>query len=264
MPEGHVILRAAKRLAAGLEGERIVRVTARGPDLVAARARQRLEGAVLTAAEPRGKWLMIHFDNGMSLLSHLRMDGAWHVYRSGERWRRSGRSAWVVLDSGRWQGVNFDGPILELHRTSELLRDARITELGPDILAAGFDDVEYVRRMRTAPDAQLGDALMRQRLVCGIGNIYKNETLFLTGTSPWQTVAQTPDELLLRMREVCSKIMLEGTLDPRAITYHGPGPVGRWVYGRTGEACRSCGARIQTAHQGDEQRITWWCPLCQP
>jgi endonuclease VIII len=263
MPEGHTIHRAARRLRSALLGHCMERVEARGPHLQLAKAEQRLTGSVVQGIEARGKHLLIHFDNGYSVHSHLRMDGAWHLYRSGERWRKPRRAAWLVLDTGEWQGVNFNGPILELQPTEELERDGRLLALGPDLLVEPFDDADYLRRMRANDWREIGDAVMQQRIVAGIGNIYKNESLFMTRTDPWRTVASLGDEQLVELRELATRIMTDGILDPRAITYRGPGPAGQWVYGRNGRACRTCGTSIRMREQGDDRRITWWCPRCQ-
>lgn len=263
MPEGHTIHRAARRLASVLKDRRLERVVARGTHLVAAKAEQRLLGATVTDVEARGKHLLVHTDAGYSIHSHLRMDGVWHLYRRGERWRKSRRRAWLVLGSGEWDAVNFDGPILELHPTDELLRSRVLTELGPDVLIDPFDDAEYLRRMRRDGDRELGDAIMDQRNVAGIGNIYKAESLFLAGANPWRRLREVPDEQLLAIREVATRIMHDGILDARAITFTGPGPPGQWAYGRAGKACRRCRTAIEARKQGENQRTTYWCPVCQ-
>jgi endonuclease-8 len=263
MPEGHVLHRAARSINAAIKGKVMERVSARNPSLAQAGASRRLTGAVMTGADARGKTLLLNFDNGYSIYSHLKMDGAWHTVRTGERWRTPGASVWLVLDSGEWQALNINGPNLELHVTEQILRDKRIASLGPDVLVEPFDDEEYLRRMRTEEWRELGDAIMQQRLVAGIGNIYKAESLFMAGLSPWRRVADTSDEELIELRRIASKIMLDGVLDPRAITYRGSGPVGRWAYSRGGEPCRRCSTPIESRLQGTDQRITWWCPVCQ-
>jgi endonuclease-8 len=263
MPEGHTIHRAARRLASVLTDRRLDRVVARGPHLVVAKAEQRLLGTTVTGVEARGKHLLIHTDAGWSIHSHLRMDGVWHLYQRGERWRKSRRRAWLALGSGDWDAVNFDGPILELHPTDELLRSRVLTELGPDVLVEPFDDDEYLRRMRRDDDRELGDAIMDQRIVAGIGNIYKAESLYLAGANPWRRLRDVPDEQLLEIRRVATRIMHDGVLDARAITFTGPGMPGRWAYGRGGSACRRCGTPIEARTQGENQRTTYWCPTCQ-
>ncbi|MBC7645271.1 MAG: Fpg/Nei family DNA glycosylase, partial [Thermoleophilia bacterium] len=241
----------------------IMRVAARGPNLREAHAVERLTGTSLDKAEARGKILLLHFSNELSVHSHLRMDGSWHIYRSGERWRKPGNAAWLVLDTGEWQAVNFHGPILELAPTDATLRDTRVTRLGPDILVDPFDDAEYLRRMRGDSWREIGDAVMQQALVAGIGNIYKSESLFMSGIDPWRTVASLSDEQLVNIREVATRIMIDGVLDHRAITFRGPGPAGKWVYNRSGVPCRRCGASLLSRDQGRDQRTTYWCTRCQ-
>lgn len=263
MPEGHTIHRAARRLRSVLEERPLDRVEARGAHLVEAHAAERLLGATVRAVEARGKHLLVHVDRGLTIHSHLRMDGVWHLYRHGERWRKSRRRAWLVLGAGEWDAVNFDGPILQLHRTDELDLVPALAQLGPDVLVEPFDDAEYLRRMRGAGDREVGEAVLDQRLVAGIGNIYKSESLFLARIDPWRRIEQLSDGELLRIREVASRIMLDGVLDARAITFRGPGPAGQWAYGRAGRPCRRCGRPISARPQGEHQRTTYWCADCQ-
>jgi len=263
MPEGHSIHRAARRIRAAIGGAVMERVEARGPDLVEVKAEQRLAGSTLVETEAQGKHLLLHFSSGCSVHSHLRMDGAWHVYREGERWKKGSRRAWLVLGGGGWLAVNFDGPILELHPTEELRRDSRLLRLGPDILGDAFNDDEYLRRLRRNHHLEIGEAVMRQDIVAGIGNIYKNESLFLSGTSPWRRIAELDDDELLAIRTTATRIMTDGILDSRTITYTGPGRPGQWVYGREAKPCRRCGRELSSCKQGVDQRITWWCASCQ-
>jgi endonuclease-8 len=263
MPEGHTIHRAARRIRSVLQDQRLDRVAVRGQHLIEAKAETRLRGSTVTGVEARGKHLLIHTDAGWSIHSHLRMDGVWHLYRRGERWRKARTRAWLVLGAGEWDAVNFDGPILELQRTEDLLRDPALTELGPDILVEPFDDAEYLRRMRRNDAREIGDAVLRQRIVAGIGNIYKSESLFMTGIDPWRRVSSLDDADLVRIREQATRIMRDGVLDARAITYTGPGRPGQWAYGRSGLPCRRCGTAILSARQGEDQRTTYWCPSCQ-
>lgn len=263
MPEGHTIHRAARRLASVLKGRPLERVEVRARQLVQVGARERLLGASVTDVEARGKHLLVHTDAGCSIHSHLRMDGVWHLYRVGERWRKSRRRAWLVLGAGEWDAVNFDGPILELHPTRELLESRALTQLGPDVLVEPFDESEYLRRMRTQAPRGIGDVVLDQRVIAGIGNIYKSESLYLAGIDPWRRVEDVTGEELLELRRVATRIMLDGVLDARAITYRGPGPAGRWAYGRAGQPCRRCRTPISHAAQGEEQRTTYWCPRCQ-
>ncbi len=263
MPEGHTIHRAALRLRTVLLDQPLERVQARGAKLVEARAAPKLDGAIVTGIEARGKHLLVHVDRGLTIHSHLRMDGVWHLYRVGEPWKRARVRAWLVLGSGEWDAVNFDGPILELHHTDRLDLVHSLATLGPDVLADEFDGHEYLRRMRRDDAREIGDALLDQSLVAGIGNIYKSETLMLALVDPFRPVGDLDDETLLRIRETATRIMRDGVLDARAITWKGPGPPGRWVYSRAGQRCRRCGGLIQSHAQGENQRTTYWCPRCQ-
>ncbi len=264
MPEGHTIHRAARRLRSVLADRPLERVQARGAHLVEAHAERELAGATVTGVEARGKHLLVHLDRGVTIHSHLRMDGVWHLYRRGERWRKARSRAWLVLGAGEWDAVNFDGPILQLHRTDELDQVPSLAQLGPDVLVDPFDDAEFVRRMRsTDGDRELGDAIMDQRLVAGIGNIYKAESLFIARIDPWRRMRDVTDDELVRIREVATRIMHDGVLDARAITFRGPGPAGQWAYGRAGRPCRRCGRPIQSRPQGEHQRTTYWCGACQ-
>lgn len=263
MPEGHTIHRAARRLASVLTGNQLERVEVRGAHLTEARAAEHLRGATVTSVEARGKHLLIHTDTGWSVHSHLRMDGVWHLYRHGERWRKSRTRAWLVLGAGDWDAVEFDGPILTLQRTEDLAHDRSLTDLGPDILVEPFDDAHYVSRMRGSSELEIGEAVMRQQLVAGIGNIYKNESLFLAQIDPWRRVSDLRDEELVRIRETATRIMHDGVLDARAITFKGPGRPGRWAYDRFGLPCRRCRTPIDRRKQGADQRSTYWCSTCQ-
>jgi len=168
-----------------------------------------------------------------------------------------------VLGAGEWEGVNFNGPILELHRTDDLVQSKEIRSLGPDLLIEPFDDEDYLRRMRANNVREVGDAVMRQRIVAGIGNIYKSESLFMTRIDPWRPVSTLEDAELVTLRELATRIMTDGIVNPRAVTFKGPGAPGNWAYGRAGLACRVCGTRIRSAPQGDDRRTTFWCPSCQ-
>lgn len=263
MPEGHTIHRAARRLRSILDGNELDRVEARGVHLVEARAAEQLRGATVTGVEARGKHLLVHVDRGLTVHSHLRMDGVWHLYRDGERWRKSRRRAWLVLGAGEWDAVNFDGPILQLHRTDRLDLVPSLAQLGPDVLVDPFDDGDYLRRMRSDGSREVGDAVLDQRLVAGIGNIYKNESLFVARVDPWRRIEDLADDDLVRVREVATRLMHDGVLDARAITYRGPGPAGRWAYGRAGLPCRRCSGPITSKPQGVNQRTTYWCADCQ-
>ncbi|HET8976075.1 MAG TPA: DNA-formamidopyrimidine glycosylase family protein, partial [Solirubrobacterales bacterium] len=171
MAEGDTIHRAARSLDAALVGS-AVGVRTPGPRRPDGRAAAELEGRTLESAEARGKHLLLRFEGGLVLHSHLGMRGAWHLYRAGERWRKPARSAWIALSGNGAEAVNFNGSSLRLVRERELARDPRIARLGPDILGPGFTDEQGAAAIRRAdPRRELGDALLDQALVAGIGNI---------------------------------------------------------------------------------------------
>jgi endonuclease-8 len=211
----------------------------------------------VTAVEARGKHLLLHFEGDLVLHSHLRMTGSWGVYGPGERWRRSPRRAWLVIGSGGSEVVEFDGPLLELLTEARTRTDPRLCGLGQDVLGEHFDEAALIRRIREDdPTRPFGDALIDQRTIAGIGNIWKSESCFAAAADPWKPVGLTADETILAAitfaREAMAHSAREGFIArPRA------------VYGRAGEACPRCGTEIRGAGQGEGNRTTYWCPDCQ-
>jgi len=185
------------------------------------------------------------------------MGGKWGVYERGRRWTRSPRRAWLVIRTPEHEVVQFDGPVLELMSDGRTRFDQRIAGLGPDIIAPDFDEALYLRRLREDGQTRgIGDAVLDQRNVAGIGNIWKSESCFLAEVDPWRPVADTSDEEALRIvREARPAMQLSAE--------GGPGLQKPWVYRRDGTPCRRCGARIRARGQGDDNRTTFWCPGCQ-
>jgi endonuclease-8 len=255
MAEGHTILRAGQRLEAALLGKQIRDVKAPQPRHRLERWPELLRGRRLERVETHGKHLTLRFDGDLAIHSHLRMNGAWDVYRRGSRWRRSPRSAWLVLSTDDHEVVQFGGPVLEVMTGRRARRDPRLARLGPDILAPDFEPTAAISRLRADPTRELGDALLDQRLVAGIGNVYKNEALFAARVSPWRRVGGVSDAALRDVLREARNQMLAWVA--------GKARVGR-VYRRAGRACPSCGTRIRSRGQGDNNRITYWCERCQP
>ncbi len=252
MAEGDTILRIANRITEALAGE-VVNAGAPSP-----RGRTagvgRLDGRVLTGVEARGKNLLLDFD-GLVLHSHLGMSGSWHVYSRGERRRKPSRLAWAVLGGSDHEAVQWGGPTLRLLRTEQLRRDPKLRGLGPDILASGFAAEAAIVRMRRADQQRpLGDALLAQGLLAGVGNIFKSEGCFGAGIDPGRRLDELSDA------ELGEAIAATRTLMERSVrSGRRPGE----VYRRAGEPCRTCGSRILSAGQGDSNRTTYWCPRCQ-
>ena len=266
MPEGDTIFRTAEVLRAALVGRRITSARAqaqpalrRVPDLT------RLIGATVTHVEARGKHLLIGFENGFTLRSHLRMTGSWHRYRPGERWRIPLRRASAILETNESVAVAFDTPVVELLTDADLRRSRALLTLGPDLLSRDFDADEALRRLRERDGEELGNALLDQRAVAGIGNVYKSEVAFLVRLDPWAPVAASDDAELLGALRTARRLLQANTRGGARVTTGSPiRGQGLWVYGRVGRQCRRCKTKIEVARQGELARLTYWCPRCQP
>jgi len=182
------------------------------------------------------------------------MSGSWHVYRRGEVWRKPAGGAWAVLRGASSEAVQFGGPTLRLLRTDALRRDPTLSRLGPDILDTDFDAETVARSLRAQPHRTLGDALLDQTLVAGIGNIFKSEACFAARLDPWQPIDKLTDEELTEVSAAAHELM-------RGAVEHGRAD--RAVYKRGGRPCPTCGAPIASRGQGDANRTTYWCPSCQ-
>ena len=270
MPEGDTIHGAARRVGAALVGREIVSLETPQPRHRLDRWPQRLAGRSIRSVDARGKHLLLRFAGGLTLHSHLRLGGSWHVYRRGERWRRSPRRAWLVLRTPEHEVVQFDGPVLELMTDARTRSDPRLASLGPDVLATDFDEAAYLARLREDDGTQgIGDALLDQRNVAGIGNVWKSEGCYLARLDPWRAVADVFDaEALAVVREV-RPLMRRSAVRGGWIESYRPArglvAEGRptWVYGREGLPCRTCSTPVRARGQGDDNRTTFWCPECQ-
>lgn len=266
MPEGDTIYRTAEVLRAALVGRTITAARAqprpglrRVPDLT------RLIGASVTSVVARGKHLLIGFDNGMTIRSHLRMSGSWHRYRRGERWRRPERQASAILETADAVAVAFNTPVVELLTDAELRRSTPLNTLGPDLLGRSFDIEEALHRLRARGEMELGNALLDQRAVAGIGNVYKSEVLFLERLDPWAEVRRLGDGELESALRTARRLLQANVRGGERVTTGSPARgQGLWVYGRAGRPCRRCGTAIEMRRQGDLARLTYWCPSCQP
>jgi endonuclease-8 len=270
VPEGDTLFRTAAGLRPYLVGRTVIAARTGGPGAVP--QVERIVGHEITAVDALGKNLLIRFDNGLELRTHLRMNGSWHRYRPGERWRRPPARARLVLEVPGAVAVCFDAPVVELlERRAESLH-APLGGLGPDLLAPEFDLDEALRRLRdpSRADTTIAEALIDQRALAGIGNVYKSEVLWLEQVSPFAAVADVDDEALRRLVLTAQRLLVlnaSAKRGPERVTTTGdrgaPGPL--YVYGRTGRPCRRCRTAIARAHQGtDLPRSTFWCPACQP
>lgn len=266
MPEGDTIFRTADVLRAALVGRRITGARAQArPGLRRVPDLSRVLAATVVSVEPRGKHLLIGFDNGLTLRTHLRMSGSWHRYRPGEPWRRPAREASAILETAASVAVAFNTPTVELLTDADLRRSRPLHELGPDLLSRDFDTDEALHRLRERDGEELGNALLDQRAIAGIGNVYKSELAFLERLDPWAQVAAFDDAELLGVLRNARRLLAANVRGgARVTTESAARGEALWVYGRAGRPCRRCGTAIRSARQGELARLTYWCPRCQP
>jgi endonuclease-8 len=274
MPEGDTIFRAARTLNHALAGEVVTRFETAYAPLASVHDQTPITGRVIESVESRGKWLLLHFSGDLILVTHMLMSGSWHIYRPGERWKRSRSHMRVVLGTCAWEAVAFDVPVASFHTARSLKRHTAIPSLGPDVLGETFARDEAARRLLARPDQEIGNALLDQRVLAGIGNVFKSEVCFACKVHPFRLVST------LHRREVeclldTARKFLAANAGPNAsgaiVTYTG----GRrttgqsneaarlWVYRRNGQPCRRCGTAIAMRKQGPGARSTYWCPQCQ-
>lgn len=255
MPEGDTIAYAARRMRPVLVGAVPDAIETPNPRHALDRWPERLRGRRVTAVRTHGKHLLVDFEGGLVIHSHLRMTGAWAVYGAGKRWTR-GR-AWLVLEHDGAAVVQFGGPVLELMTAARARSDPRLRLLGPDVLADEFDYAGFLSRLRADdPTRGIGDALLDQRNVAGIGNIWKAEGCWEARIDPWRRVADVSDAEARSIIELVRPRML-------ASAEHGRMPQQPSAFRRVGWPCPRCGARIAARGQGDDNRTTFWCPGCQ-
>lgn len=295
MPEGDTVWLSARRLDAALAGQRVLRSQFRVPALAGAD----LAGSTVLGVTSRGKHILARFGpseavgtgvgagagstatsptghdteppsrpspaSGLwTLHTHFRMDGSWRVFMPGEGWRGGpAHEVRVVIETAQAIAVGYRLPVVDLVLTADESR--LVGHLGPDLLGPDWSPDEAVARLRQHSDTQVGVALMDQRLLAGIGNLYKSETLFLAGLNPWTAVGQVKD--LPAVVALARRLLLANRDRWEQVTT-GVNRRGEqcWVYGRAGQPCRRCATRIMIDEQGPlrQERSTYWCPRCQP
>lgn len=257
MPEGDTIAYAAHRIRPVLEGRIPEEIETPHPRHALDRWPERLRGRTVVSVDTHGKHLFLRFEGDLVVHSHLGMIGVWGVYAPGRRWGRSARRAWIVLRSAGHEIVEFDGPLLELMTEGRTRFDQRLAALGPDVLAEQFDHARFLGRLRGDDQTRfIGDALLDQRNLAGIGNIWKAEGCWEAAVDPWRRVAEVTDlQAVAIVDAVRPRMMRSATLGHRAIQPR--------VYGHAGRPCPRCGAAIVVRGQGDANRTTYWCPECQ-
>ena len=259
MPEGDTIFRTAQSLRRWIGGRTITATR----DRVTGLHSDRLVGSTLEQVETRGKNLLIAFSPiGLTLHTHMRMTGSWHVYPAGMKWKRPERQMKLLLESEGRLAVCFNAPVIELNPTTDEHRNTAITSLGPDVLAIPLDIPAILRRARTWPrELAIGEMLINQRVLCGIGNIYRAETLFLCAVHPWTPQSLVSDDALAALVRTAADLMHANLVS--IDRNFGSGPDRPWVYRRTGRPCRRCTTPIAARAQGPAVRMAYWCPACQ-
>lgn len=259
MPEGDTIHRVADRLRPALAGQRLERFEA--PRAVGPRPRA---GTEVAAVEARGKHLLIRFAGGITLHTHLRMTGTWHLYRSGQRWRLPPYLARAVVAVPGWEAVCFKAPVVELYREPPAGLPHPLDHLGPDLCREDADLDEVLRRVAARADerTEIGPLLLDQQVAAGIGNVFKSEVLWACGVSPFALVADLDDDTRRRLVTTAARQLRANVRLPGSRTTVPGG--GLAVYDRRGRPCRRCGTPIRSRKQGEDPRVTYWCPTCQP
>jgi len=272
VPEGDAIFRTARTLQRALAGRTVTRFESVLPALTRVHDDAPITGRVVERVEAAGKHLLVRFSGGLTLRTHMRMSGSWHIYRPGERWQRPRRDMRVVVATDAFEAIAFNVPVAEFLDERDAARHRELRALGPDLLGETFDETEALHRMRAHDSDAIADVLLNQRVVAGIGNVYKSEVLFVQGTSPFALVRDLDDERLRSILQTARRLLIANVtmLDAAITTYigyrRGTGrdeSQRRHVYGRARKPCRRCGTAIRVQPQGPHVRLTYWCPRCQ-
>jgi len=279
MPEGDTIFRAARALNRALGGKLVTGFETGLAPLARVNDDTPIAGRTIEKVESRGKWLLIHFSGDLILVTHMLMSGSWHIYRAGERWRMGRSRMRAVIRTAEWEAVAFNVPGAEFHTARSLERYTQIPKLGPDVLSGDFTVESGARRLAeyaaANPQAEVAVVLLNQRVLAGLGNVYKSEVAFSAGVNPFRAMSTLTPREMEQMAEFAQRYMQVNVLDGSGdgiATYFGnrrtTGNSNRderlWVYGRQGQECRRCGATIMMRKQGEQARSTYWCPSCQP
>jgi endonuclease VIII len=273
MPEGDTIFRAARTLHRALAGQTVTHFESVFPMLTRVHDDTPVTGRTVESVRSSGKHLLMAFSGDLTLRTHMRMNGSWHIYRPGERWQRPRQDMRILVATAAYVAVGFSIPVAEWLRGRELRRSKDLTSLGPDLLADEFDDAEAFRRVRARSSEPIAEVLLNQRVLAGIGNVYKSEVLFAGGVHPFATVGELSDQQISTLLATARKFLRANVTEGLAAmtTYMGfrrttrrDDPSARlWVYGRAGEPCRRCDTPILIDKRGNNARLTYWCPRCQ-
>jgi endonuclease VIII len=273
VPEGDSIYRAARTLHRALAGETVIRFETGLAALAVVDNDAPIAGRTIERVESAGKHLLIAFSNNLLLRTHMRMNGSWHIYRPGERWQAPAHAMRILIETANWVAVAFNVHVAEFIAADKLPRHRALARLGPDLLG-DFDRDVALANIRSQGETPMHEVLLDQRVMSGIGNIYKSEVLFLAGIHPDVPANALDEERLGEMVDLAQKLLRANVSESAGAgitTYRGlRGTAGRnkpedrlWVYSRGGQPCRRCGARIASRKDGDAARVTYWCPACQ-
>lgn len=259
MPEGDTVWLACKRLNQALAGATLTASDFRVPQLAAAD----LSGLTVRQVASKGKHQLFRFSDDTTLHTHFKMEGSWHLYRPGSARKGPDHQIRAILTTADWEAVGFRLPVVEIVPTAE--EHTVVGHLGPDLLGPDWDADEAIRRIGEQPDRTIGEALLDQRNLAGIGTVYRAETLFLSGIHPRTPVRDVPNLAKVVDR---AKRALEANKDRPEQSTTGDLRRGRqhWVFERARESCRRCGTRIREESFGPlgQERKSYWCPSCQP
>lgn len=275
MPEGDTIFRSARALHRALAGRIVTEFRTELAALASVEDGTPVLGREVDSVESRGKWLLLYFSGDLILVTHMLMSGSWHIYRRGERWRRGRAHMRMMIANQSFEAVAFDVPVARFYTARTLARNSAIPRLGPDLLRGDFSWEDAAARIAAHPDDAIGEVLLHQGVIAGLGNVYKSEVCFVCGVSPFARVRELSAgqiaSLISTARGLLAANVQDGSGDqrvtytgPRRTTHAGDARQRLWVYGRRGQECRRCGATILTRKQGHAARSTYWCPQCQP
>lgn len=276
MPEGDTIFRTARALTRALVGRPITSFRSNYALLTRFHDDTPLTGQVVERVESRGKWMLMYFSGGGILTTHLLMSGSWHIYRPGERWQKPAIQMRIVLENSVCQAVGFGVPVAQMHTARSLERDRRIPQPKKDVLNAEFDATGAAERIAACGREEIGDVLLHQEVLAGVGNVFKSEVCFVVGVHPFARVADLTGDQIAALVEQSKRLVAANVLEDSGdtiVTYRGQHrrttresdpSASLWVYGRAGDGCRRCGASIRRRIQGPDARVTFWCPQCQP
>jgi endonuclease VIII len=276
MPEGDTIFRTARAMGRALTGKPVTGFRSTYALLTRFNEDTPLAGQVVERVESRGKWLLIRFSGGGTLATHMLMSGSWHIYRPGDRWQKPASQMRIVLETREYQTVGFMVPVARMHTDRSLARDRHIPPPGADVLSRDFDPAGGATRLRRCANEEVGDVLLHQEVLAGVGNVFKSEVCFVEGINPFCRVAALSDAqvdaLVRTARRLAAANILEDSANTivtyrgqnRRTTNHSRPEDNLWVYGRKGAPCRRCGDPIRGRIQGPDARVTFWCQTCQP